>query len=240
MRENYFFGVNIKDDLGRDFSDSQYEAYVRAATSEIEKTLDIKLEKQKIQETFQFNHDDWIKWGYVKTTYPVICALGLDGFLNTTKQVAYPKQWLSVRKTSDGVTYHRRISVVPAGNATGANYQVIFSGIVPQLGYLNMSMIPDYWTVKYVTGFDVIPYDIIDVVGKLASIGPFNIAGDLILGAGIASFSLGLDGLSQSLSTTSSATNAGFGARIITYKEELKNSIPRLKDFYKGLGFAVC
>lgn len=58
------------------------------------------------------------------------------------------------------------------------------------------------------------PMDLINLTGKLATFGPLGIAGDLILGAGIAAQSIGVDGLSQSISSTSSATNAGYGARI--------------------------
>jgi hypothetical protein len=71
-------------------------------------------------------------------------------------------------------------------------------------------------------------------VGMIASMGPFNIAGDMIAGAGIASQSIGIDGLSQSVSTTSSATNAGYGARIIQYQKDVKDQIKHLQNYYKG------
>ena len=77
------------------------------------------------------------------------------------------------------------------------------------------NIFPNYWHAKYLTGFKKIPNDLLNVLGMLASINVLNIAGDIILGAGIASYSLSLDGLSQSISSTSSATNSGYGARII-------------------------
>jgi len=72
-----------------------------------------------------------------------------------------------------------------------------------------------------------------------ASIGPFNIFGDLIAGAGIATISLSLDGLSQNVGTTSSATNAGFGARIIQYLKQIKEQMPQLRRYYKRVGGMV-
>ena len=71
-------------------------------------------------------------------------------------------------------------------------------------------------------------------IGKTAAINIFHIAGDLILGAGIASFSLGVDGLSQSISSTSSATNAGYGARILGYQDDIKKMMPILQAKYGG------
>ena len=83
------------------------------------------------------------------------------------------------------------------------------------------------------------PMDLINLTGKLASFGPLGIAGDLILGAGIASQSIGVDGLSQSISSPSSATNAGYGARIIQYQKEIKEAIPRIKLVYDEIKMSV-
>ena len=91
-----------------------------------------------------------------------------------------------------------------------------------------------YWRVRYLTGFTEIPTDLLNVIGKTAAINIFHIAGDLILGAGIASFSLGVDGLSQSISSTSSATNAGYGARILGYQDDIKKMMPILIAKYGG------
>jgi len=75
------------------------------------------------------------------------------------------------------------------------------------------------------------------VIGKLAAIGIFNVAGDIALGqSALASYSLSIDGLSQSISTTNSATNAAFGARIINYQKEIKDSLSKLKTYYRGIG----
>ena len=52
----------------------------------------------------------------------------------------------------------------------------------------------------------------------------------------LASYSLSIDGLSQSISTTNSATNAAFGARIINYQKEIKDSLSKLKTYYRGIG----
>ena len=76
---------------------------------------------------------------------------------------------------------------------------------------------------------------LIKAVGLLTAITPLDIAGDLIAGAGIASFSVGVDGLSQSIGTTSSATNAGYGARIISYQKQLKELMHILKAKYKSI-----
>ena len=95
--------------------------------------------------------------------------------------------------------------------------------------------------LQYITGFDLdsMPMDLINLVGKLATFGPLGIAGDLILGAGIAAQSLGVDGLSQSISSTSSATNAGYGARILQYSKEITETVKKIKLVYDEVKLGV-
>lgn len=68
-----------------------------------------------------------------------------------------------------------------------------------------------------------------DAIGLTASLLLLDTAGDLIVGAGIASKSISMDGLSQSINTTSSATNAGYGARVLSYGKRLKGIMDGLK-----------
>jgi hypothetical protein len=97
--------------------------------------------------------------------------------------------------------------------------------------------IPDMIRVQYVAGFEygTLPMAIRELIGKKAAFGPLNVAGDLLGGAGIASQSIGIDALSQSFNTTSSATNAGYGARLVQYQREIKEQLPVLKRYWKGI-----
>lgn len=77
-----------------------------------------------------------------------------------------------------------------------------------------------------------VPQGLIQAVGFVAAALPLDTAGDLIAGAGIGSFSIGVDGLSQSVATTSSATNAGYGAKLISYKTQVKQILKAYKSLY--------
>lgn len=74
---------------------------------------------------------------------------------------------------------------------------------------------------------------LIKCIGLLAAMAPLDIAGDLIAGAGVGQFSVGVDGLSQSIATTASATSAGYGARIISYQKQLKDTMAALRAKYR-------
>lgn len=75
-----------------------------------------------------------------------------------------------------------------------------------------------------------IPSNILHAVGLSAALQVLDVAGDLIVGAGIASQSTSVDGLSQSINTTSSATNSGYGARVKQYEREYKALLSRLRS----------
>ncbi len=85
----------------------------------------------------------------------------------------------------------------------------------------------------------LLPEDILSALGMMASLYVLNPAGDLIAGAGIASKSIGIDALHQSINTTSSATNAGYGARIIQYQKDLKPLLKEIRSEYHGVQMAV-
>ena len=119
---------------------------------------------------------------------------------------------------------------------------MILTGITSQVGMQRFDNIPDYWRIQYITGWDIdnLPMDLLNIVGMLASIPALDVAGDLILGtAGIASQSLSIDGLSQSISTSISATNAGYGARILSYTKQIEETAKRIRLVYDQSKFRV-
>jgi len=238
LKERYFMGIPIVSPDGTLMSDEDISFYIKAAQTEIETMLDIKLGRQIITETKDFLQDHYRNWSYIKATYPVKCIHQIDGFVGTTRQVKYPESWFSIHRTNDDIV-HRTINIVPTNQGSITDQSVVYSGIYPQLGYYGSRQIPNYWTITYTTGFEKVPGDILKAVGMMSAMPIFDLLGDLIIGAGIASQSLGLDGLSQSVSTTSSAENSGYSSRIKSYQGQMKIMLPNLEKRYRGLIFSA-
>ena len=232
LLETYFYGISLTSQDGKVISAQMMEFYIDAATEETENSLDIKIMPQIISESNDFWYDDYRAWGYSRWQYPIKAAFALTGFLGDVEQIVYPSEWLSSRKTN-GNLFGRNMYLVPT-NGTATSSSVVYSGVSPSIGFFGNRQVPNYWTGVYCTGFDKAPKDLLNFIGKLASINVFHILGDIILGAGIASQSIGIDGLSQSIATTSSATNAGYGARVSGYIADNKLAYPKLKGYYKG------
>ena len=100
---------------------------------------------------------------------------------------------------------------------------------------LGMNWFPQTWDIAYETGFDVIPANIVDVICMKAAIQIFNVLGDIVMGPGIASLSMSLDGYSQSVATTASAENTAYGARITDYEKRLKILEKELREYWRGI-----
>jgi len=236
IKSRYFLGIPVTDANGNPMSDEDINFFIEAAQTDMENFLVLKLKKQVYEENRDWDLDRWKQWGYIPATYQVVTPFRVQGFLNTTLQIDYPPEWLSSKETSGGIKYHRTINLVPIhGSANSLSSNVVYTGIAPYVGYFGNKQIPNYWVIRYLTGWDAIPADILDAIGKLTAISIFHQLGDLIVGAGIASKSIGIDGLSQSISTTSSATNAGYGARILGYLKDLDRVLPQLQQTYKGV-----
>lgn len=259
FKTKYLYGLPLEKD-GQQIPDEVYENFLEVASEQIEMLLNVKLRIQLVKEDKDFRYDDWINWSYVKATYPVVCPIQLNGFLGTTKQAKYPRQWLVSRKTDDGKLYSRIIYMVPTYPAAMGNQNsIVVSGIIPALNwfsaYKGNGHIPCYWNLEYITGWSKIPIEIQDAICKLAAVQFLLILSDMMMGNanskitgtgvgwGISSKSISIDGLSQSLSST--APQGGiFGARIKQYNDLLgdingKNSgeLQRLIEYYKDLNW---
>lgn len=234
----YLFGIPLCTQNGVQLNIADLDAFLSAAQDWIEQSLEIKLNKQIYHERCDFIYDQWKSWGYVKTTLPVRKVHQLSGFLNSVQQVQFPDEWCSVyMNENDPERAYRNVYLVPNGGGTPINSgSVLYLGITPHLGFWSMDYVPNYWDVWYSTGFDKVPDNILNVMGKMAAIQALNVLGDVLYQPGVASQSLSFDGLSQSVSTTASQGNL-FKGRIAQYQTEIEKEMKQLREIYRGIAF---
>lgn len=238
----YLTGIPLCYPDGRSISKDSIKQKIAAAQKRIENLLSIKFAKQKIEETNDFIREEFFTWGYIKTTFPIMEIISLNGFINNIQQINYPKEWLSITRNNDSTKF-RNLFLIPntggrGDGATMSQNSFAYTGITPHLGFAGANFIPNYWRVEYCTGWDKIPMELIDAVGKLVAIQILAIAGDLILGAGIGNQSISIDGISQSYSTTKGQGGA-FAGRIKQYIEEFNTTWAELKAEYYGIMFKI-
>ena len=235
LKQLYFTGIKLEDQYQNPISNETIEFYIEAAQKELEDYLSIKLTRQAYQENRDYMFDDWIQWGYIPTTYPVVSPISLKGFLNTTLQVDYPSTWLSAKgQSNDEGSYHRSISTVPVqGTASIASGNSVYVGLVPLSSRFGSKTVPNYWASRYSTGFNVIPADILAYIGKMAAMNILALLNELISGQpGVSNKSISIDGVSQTVNS-----QAGYAARIKLYQTETTRTLPLLSAKYRGFIF---
>tara|TARA_Y100000592_G_scaffold100264_1_gene179445 strand:- start:5428 stop:6396 length:969 start_codon:yes stop_codon:yes gene_type:complete len=127
------------------------------------------------------------------------------------------------------------LTVDTANGGVGAKVRASGSDFIE----ISVSTAPSTGDMQISYSVNDVDHGILRAVGLLSAMLPLNIAGDLIAGAGIATQSISIDGLSQSVGTTSSATNSGYGARVIQFNKELKELMTTLRAKYKIIGFGA-
>ena len=168
---------------GEKLDDRTIENKIRVATEQMENYLSIKVPKQLVSEEQDFEREHFEAWGAVKLNYSINEITLLEGKLNYARQLTYPDGWISLKR---GLDKSRMMYLVPGQqeDLTGLESQdfvAIFTGRFPIFGYSSANYIPNYWAIQYNTGFEKVPYDLADAIGKYASMQVLAILGDITL-----------------------------------------------------------
>lgn len=233
LKTNFLFGIDLTDDQGQPYPDSLFAFYIEAAVAQAEMELDIVIAPTVITgEAHDFYKRDYDKYVFTILDHrPIISVQSVELVLPTEVRV------IDYNPDSFQVDFNAgTLEIVPGSGQitlgqTGAFLPLVFGGqdYLPRTIRVNYTAGMDRTTVRTRFG---IPKNLIEYIGMLASEGPLGIAGDLIVGAGIASQTISMDGLSQSVNTTSSATNSGYGARIGQFQKRRKELKPALRNAF--------
>jgi hypothetical protein len=236
LKAKYLHGVDLRDDNGNELPDSVIEGYIRSSQQAVEKELDILLEERVItNEARDFHSNDYYQYAWMRTNFRPLNQVDkvLAVWPVGSGSIEFNDEWIKADYVSG------QINLVPTAGTISAFLVQQNAAFLPML--TGRDYVPSLFRIDYTAGFKSgeVPLDILEVIGMAASLGPFNIAGDLIAGAGIANKSISLDGLSQSIGTTSSATNAGYGARILQYEKQIKEKMTNLRAYWKGMPMVI-
>lgn len=237
LKSDYLFGISLKDEDGNEYPTANIENWIEKSVSWLETQLQISIQPTTItDEHHDYNIDEYMAYCYIQLyQFPVVSVESINASYAGQDIMDYPTDWINIYKESG------QLQLVPT---TGSLGQVLLgqsSGMMLPMLNNRMSNMPHLFKVSYTAGFGAnsIPANIVDLVSMKACIGILNIMGDILLGAGIATQSVSIDGLSESIGTTQSAENSAYSARIRQYEREIKAQLPELKAYYKGLRLAV-
>lgn len=238
LRSNFLRGLPMEDPMTRvPFPDSFYEFHIQAAVAYLERMLDIPLTLRTIEgERTDFLRGDYQRWGWLQlTTKPVVSVERLRMVLPVdTTVIEYPLAWLHLEQHS-GV-----VRIVPGTGAQSIVALGLAAAWAP-LFYGTADTMPDVFSIDYTAGFSdtAMPYDLKQLIGLLAAIGPLAIAGDLIFGPGLAGSQVGLDTLMTNIHTTKDSGQTAFASRIRQYQMTSREMIKQLRLQFHGVRMVV-
>lgn len=234
--DRYFFGIDLTNDSGQPLPDSVWQHYILTAIRWFEHEIDISILPTQFVEKHDFYAHDYDAALLIQLdNYPVTEVSAFRAQYPSGQDIIeYPAEWFRV----NGPEGH--IQIVPTAGTLSEMLIGQGGSYLPAI-YNGSGYLPQLFEITYIAGFEEgkVPRNIIDIIGMIASLGPFNIFGDLITGAGIGNLSLSLDGLSQSITTTQSAMYGGYGSRILAYTKQVKDQMKQLRRHYKRIGGMV-
>ena len=251
-------GIDLNMANGQDIIKEQFQEIIDWSIDELERYLGIVIRRRKIvthpadtltQERYwydgvDYTHEDdpydfdptnWQNMGYLQLSYYPVIEVTRAVLKSTVQQDLIDLlEWLRLKKNSGQVQFYPKI------NGAQETYPFI-GGEGLFLSRLNYNY-PDAFQIDYEAGWKnsvLVPNDIRQLVFKFATINALSWVGDGLL-AGFSSSSVSIDGMSESFSSTQSATSAYFGARIKQLQDEIKRSLQLVKRKYNNfpLGFA--
>lgn len=237
LKKVFLFGVDLTDDDGNAFPEELLEFYIRAAQQWFETEIGgLKLCETQFTEVHDYRLGDYIQYSFIRLfKYPTqeVSKVSIQ-FPLTDNLLEFDPAWYRVESVGS------QVNLFPT-QGTFSSILLSQGGSFIPLIYSGIQFVPHVLHIEYKAGFKKgeVPTNILNVIGMKASLGPLNIAGDLIAGAGIATKSVSIDGISQSIGTTASATNAGYGARILQYEKQIKDQMGTLRNHHLGIQLVV-
>lgn len=242
-KSRYLYGIPDKNpETGESFAEEDYQYHLDLGYKALEAALDISILPEDVtDERHDYYLEEYQAWGYIRVMKkPVLSVKSIEGkypYFQTALTI--PKEWIVVDNTT-GI-----VNLMPV---TGTLSQFIMTSggqLLPHI-FRYQSWVPRFWSISYTAGFDdgEIPMDLNDAAAKMACMSVLNILGDVVGGVGVLGSSIGMDGLSQFISLTKTATTSAFYSRILQYRTELMGpsgaggpggQLHTLKRRYRGI-----
>ena len=239
IRYTYLWGTDFKATNGMSFTDEQIQWFIDAGLAEMERALNINIKKKIIKSTltieknhlpktdydieeplYDFKFSKIQRYGMIQTKQRPILNVTRCTLINKGQNDDVELLSSTTLDKKNGVIKFLKRPWKPSDTHVGISDSISRYGAETWNSHL-------FYAVDYAAGYetsDEIPNDLRQRIGQMIAIAMLNIIGDGLM-SGFSSSSLSMDGVSESFSSTQSATSAYFGARIAVYQKEVQEYI---------------
>jgi hypothetical protein len=233
IRYTYLWGVDFRASNGASYTDAQIEFFINAAQKEIERILKITITKTRIaseparrglkkgvdydeaESYYTYKRERIQRTGMIHTRKRPIVSVSRCDLLTRTTTI------LPLLATSRIDNTKGRIEFFTRPHRIDDSMRAVETAIYPH-GAETLERNFCY-SIDYIAGFETcedVPMDLRQIVGKVAAVSLLNIIGRGLM-SGFSSSSLSMDGVSESFSSTQSATSAYYGADVKEYNSDI-------------------
>jgi len=244
--KGYMFGLKIEDPAtGKEMGDDFYEHFLETAINQAEQDLDIAIIPRALQEHHDYRSQEFNSYMHTHAyRRPILQVQDLKIEYNGRTMYSYPSDWIK--------TYHLfgHVEVSPSP-LTGSldNYRGA-AHANPLYGFYNMGVhtrgktfAPKMVHLDYIAGMLPrknrgynkpweVPATLDQYIAKLALKEVFQQWGRLLIQPGLASTSINIDGVSQSMGTTQSAQYSAMSAELGQITSDIDDLRERLKSYF--------
>lgn len=236
----YLFGIDTTASNGQAWTNAQTEEMIKWSVYQLEKVLNIDIyprsyycddivnedieESKFVIKEFAYPNKRRRQYLVRSRHRPIREVTRFDYYSPVDSKIMSLLTWVRTDKRKGTIWYYPKQDSA----ASYVAYAYPWNVIMDAMDY------PDAFHLDYTTGYataELIPEDLRDIIGKIAACKMLNVIGDGLL-AGFSSSSISLDGLSESFSSTQSATNAYFGSRIQVYLKDISEFVEANKHKY--------
>ena len=221
LRYTYLWGVDFKASNGDTFTDKQIKFTIDSALAEMERYLQYNFVKRVVKcnpgkdDVYDIESNGYSVRFNNQLLLDNVPVLSIERCIFVSPydtKLLDMKDWIFLDKATGKIVFR------PKHNALSSGALMPF-----HFGNWQLAAYQHAFKVDYTVGLEnasKVPDDVRDIIGKIAAMKLLNTIGDGLI-AGFSSSSLSMDGVSESFSSTQSATSAYFGARIKVYQDDV-------------------
>jgi len=239
VKDNQLFGVPLVSPLTKEkLKDETIQNFIHKAISEIEHEIKLYISPVTIHRE-RINYS-WSDFYYAFAWLQLSCRpilevqkleVSIPSAFDAENLVEWPTQWLKVYREFG------TLQLVPLSGSGSVLVTQVSTGVAFPVRLFSADSFPQFWAVSYRVGFEVdqIPFVIAQLIEVVAAIKILSLLSPVIYPYN--SYSLGMDGLSQSVSTPGPQW---FSARLQQLTEEKQQLTDSIKSFYNmGISMSV-
>ncbi len=176
-----------------------------------------------------FNNNPSGAWINIQFPWPQLLRVdSMFGAISNTRVIDIDLEWIQISQQGG------LVQLVPFAQEIALN----FVGLLWANALQGAAEVPNFWHYNAIVGLREASADVQELVAKKAAIDALTIAG-LALRPGVGSVSLGRDGVSESVSYTTSAKYGPYTGVIQSYKDWIDERGKELRAKYRGITMVV-